>query len=137
MIAFLDANALIYLLEGEAALAGRVRTGLLKLSEQFGRMPIAMSRLSWMECRVKPLRESNTALLARYDTFFALPDLIWQELDRETIELATLVRAKHGLRTPNALQAACCLRSGSSHRFITGDRAFARVHGLECQFIAS
>jgi predicted nucleic acid-binding protein len=36
----------------------------------------------------------------------------------------------HGLRTPDALQAASCLQLGSAHTFLTGDAAFNRVAGL-------
>jgi len=37
---------------------------------------------------------------------------------------------KHGLRTPEALQAAGCLQLGAGHVFLTGDAAFERVAGL-------
>lgn len=136
MIAYLDANALIYLLEGGAEQAQRVRRCLEELAQQAGRITVAMSRLSWMECRIKPLRSGDTALLLRYDSFFAEPDLRWMEIDRATVELATTLRARHGLRTPDALQAAGCLQAGKPHAFITGDQAFARVPGLACRFVA-
>lgn len=37
-------------------------------------------------------------------------------------------RVCHGLRMPDALQAASCLQLGPAHRLLTGDGAFARVH---------
>jgi predicted nucleic acid-binding protein len=137
LIAFLDANALIYLLEGEAERARRVQNCLQELAATHGRVTMAMSRLSWMECRIKPLRSADTALLSRYDSFFATPDLRWMELDRGTVELATTLRACHGLRTPDALQAASCLKTGTPHAFITGDRAFAKVPGLACRWVST
>lgn len=136
LIAFLDANALIYLLEGEAEQARRVQDCLRELASEAPRLTIAMSRLSWLECRIKPLRAADAALLSRYDSFFASPDLHWMELDRATVELATTLRARHGLRTPDALQAAGCLKAGTPHAFITGDRGFSRVPGLACRFVA-
>ncbi|MDZ5461533.1 type II toxin-antitoxin system VapC family toxin [Azohydromonas lata] len=135
LIAYLDANALIYLLEGQADTARQVRRCLEELAQEAGRVTVAMSRLSWMECRIKPLRDGDTALLLRYDSFFAAPDLRWMELDRGTVELATTLRACHGLRTPDALQAAGCLLAGQPHAFITGDQAFAKVAGLACRFV--
>ena len=68
--------------------------------------------------------------LAAFDAFFARPDLTWVELTRDVVELATAVRIQHGLRTPDALQAASCLQLGPEHAFLTGDAAFKRVVAL-------
>ena len=68
--------------------------------------------------------------LARLEAFFQQPDLIWLELERSVVELATELRVRLGLRTPDALQAACCLQLGPGHVMLTGDRGFARVEGL-------
>lgn len=73
MIAFLDANALIYLVEGNEPFSTRVR---------------------------------------------------------QQIAAATAVRARHGLRTSDALQAACCPQLGAQHVMLTGDPVFKRVAGL-------
>lgn len=130
MIAFLDASALIYLLEGTATLAERVRVALAEIERADPGARIALSRLSWLECRVKPMKDNDDALLGRYDTFFSHADLQWIELSRDVVELAAVIRAKHGLRTPDALQAASCLRCGPAHRLLTGDLGFQRVAGL-------
>lgn len=130
MIAFLDASALIYLIEGEPALARRVRTGIEAARRGAAEFQIALSRLSWLECRVRPARLAERDVLVAYDGFFAQPDLQWIELSREVVEHAAALRIAHGLRTPDALQAACCLQTGREHRFLTGDAAFAKVAGL-------
>jgi predicted nucleic acid-binding protein len=93
-------------------------------------MKAAVSRLSWLECRVGPMKNNDAATLNRYDAFFARPDLIWVELSRDVVELAAAVRVRHGLRTPDALQAACCLQLGDRHRLLTGDVLFQCVAGL-------
>lgn len=49
MIAFLDASALIYLIEGNEPFAGRVRATLGKLSRRHPGIGIAVSRLTWLE----------------------------------------------------------------------------------------
>lgn len=46
MIAFFDASALIYLLEGEAPFAERVRSDLSRLARTHPKMGSAISRLS-------------------------------------------------------------------------------------------
>ena len=130
MIAFFDACALIYLIEGAEPFASRVRAELAALEQRHHGIGTAISRLSWLECRVGPMKADNTAVLAAFDTFFARPDLIWVELTREVVELATVIRVRHGLRTPDALQAACCLQLGTDHVLLTGDAVFERVAGL-------
>lgn len=135
MIAFFDANALIYLIEGAEPFAGRVRAALAQAMAEHPDLSAAVSRLSWLECRIRPLRTHDVATLAAYDAFFARPDLTWVELGRDVVELATVIRARHGLRTPDALQAASCLQVGAAHLFFTGDEGFKRVAGLNVRWL--
>ena len=135
MIAFLDASALIYLIEGVPPLAAKVRAQLQALETAHPGLRLAVSRLALLECRTAPLRDGDTALLARYDAFFMQPDLTCVELDASVVELATAIRAHHGLKTPDALHAACCLQLGPEHVFLTGDKAFGRVAGLRVRVV--
>lgn len=135
MIAFFDASALIYLLEGKPPFGQRVRQALAPLTEAHPDLGTAISRIIWLECRVGPLKADDTAVLASYDAFFARPDLVWVELTKDVGELATAIRVRHGLRTPDALQAASGLQLGPDHIFLTGDRAFKRVTGLRVMLL--
>ena len=130
MIAFLDSSALIYLTEGHEPFAARMRATVQSIAEQHADVGLAISRLTWLDCRVGPLKRDDAATLRRYDAFFARPDVSWVELTRDVVELAAAVRVRHGLRTPDALQAACCLQLGREHRMLTGDASFQRVAGL-------
>ena len=135
MIAFFDASALIYLVEGSEPFAERGRAELSSWAKRHPDAIAALSRLSWLECRVRPARENDHLTLAAFDAFFARPDLLWVELTKDVVELATAVRVRHGLRTPDALQAASCLQLGAGHVFLTGDAAFARVAGLNARLL--
>jgi predicted nucleic acid-binding protein len=135
VIAFLDASALIYRMEGVEALATSVTAELARIAKRHPGVRLAASRLTWLECRVKPMKDNNGALLAQYDAFFDRPDLIWVELTRDVVELAAAIRARHGLRTPDALQAASCLQLGQAHVMLTGDATFQRVAGLNVVLI--
>jgi predicted nucleic acid-binding protein len=130
VIAFLDANALIYLIEGAPPLAAKARQCLARLQIKHGNLRTAVSRLTWLECRAGPLKTGDAAVLADYDAFLMRPDLLTVEMDARVVELATSIRARHRLKTPDALQAACCLQLGAAHVFVTGDTAFKRVAGL-------
>lgn len=136
MIAFFDASALIYLLEGREPLASRVRAVLAATAQTHPGVGAAVSRLSWLECRVGPMTSGDSATLALFDAFFARPDLVWVELNREVVELAAAIRVRHGLRTPDALQAASCLQLGLQHVLLTGDKVFQRVQGLNVALLA-
>jgi predicted nucleic acid-binding protein len=130
VIAFFDASALIYLIEGAEPFATRVRDALAQAARKHPDLGAAASRLSWLECRIRPMRENDHSALAQFDAFFSRPDLVWVEMNQTVVELATVIRVRHGLRTPDALQSACCLQLGTEHIFFTGDAGFQRVAGL-------
>jgi len=137
VIAFFDASALIYLIEGAEPFAARVRKELAAAVKMHPDLGAAVSRLSWLECRVGPMKASDDATLAAFDTFFSRPDLIWVDLLRDVVELAAAIRVQTGLKTPDALQAASCLQLGNEHLFLTGDAAFRRVAGLNVKVLGS
>ncbi|KEF42164.1 MAG: hypothetical protein ER33_07325 [Cyanobium sp. CACIAM 14] len=139
MIAFLDATAVIYAVEGTAVWAEALKQQLRQLAisdeSSAGGLQLAISRLSWLECRVGPLRRQDAAALARFDAFFLHPDLEWVELSPAVVERATLLRARHNLRTPDALQAASCLQLGADTVMVTGDAGFQRVPALRLALV--
>ena len=52
MIACFDASALIYLIEGKEPFAGKVRKELGSIAGKYPDLVSAVSRLTWLECRV-------------------------------------------------------------------------------------
>jgi predicted nucleic acid-binding protein len=130
-VLFLDACILIYRFEGETPIAARVDETLAKLRQANGDARIAVSDLSRLECRLRTLREGRRDLVAAYDRFFAASGVTIVPLSRIVVDLATVVRARSGFATADALQAACCLSLGQPARFITNDRAFRRETALD------
>lgn len=130
---FLDAYALIYRFEGAAPFRSAAIDLMAQLSVQQANVELAVSRLSVLECRVKPLREGNAPLLKRYDDFFAAVHIV--ELSAAVVDAATHLRARYGLKTPGALQAACAFAASEGTLFITADAGFAKVAGLEVRMI--
>jgi hypothetical protein len=80
---YLDASPIIYSIEGVPEFRAAA-LGWLERAEAVGGAVIT-SRLSRLECRVKPLRDGNTELLARFEGFFA----------REGLELAEITLRSH------------------------------------------
>lgn len=136
MIAFYDASALIYLIEGAEPFATRLRKELAAMAKKHPDIGAAVSRLSWLECRVGPIKAGDGATLAQFDAFFARPDLVWVELTAHVVDLAAAIRVQTGLKTPDAMQAASCLQLGRDHLFLTGDSVFRRVAGLNVKVLA-
>lgn len=132
---FLDACALICQVERVAPGATRLAQRLAELHQQFPLARLAVSDLSRMECRVRPLREGDRALLAAYDRLFGASGLEISLLTPAVVDLATAIRARSGLRTPDALQAASCLSLPGPALFVTGDVGFRREAALTVELI--
>ena len=128
MIAFLDSSALIYYFEGAAHYRDAVLDVLREIKALNPDARIAISRLGVMECRVKPLREGNVELLARYEAFFMRALIV--ELSAAIVDVATDLRVSTALKTPDALQAAGALSFAAACIFVTGDAGFMRVPQL-------
>ena len=80
-----------------------------------------------MELLVHPYRESDQS---RVDEFYGLlstyPNLEWIPPNLEITDLAARIRARHRLRSPDALQAATAVHAGATGLF-TNDLIFKRV----------
>jgi predicted nucleic acid-binding protein len=74
-------------------------------------------------------------VIAFFDTS-TRPDLLWVELCRQVVELATDLRARHGLRTADDLQAASCLQLSGGVTLLSGDASFSRAAGLQLRLLS-
>jgi predicted nucleic acid-binding protein len=136
MIIFLDANIIIYQVEAIPAFSDRVRSAVTEIFNAHPDSRFAVSRLSLLECLVKPVRERNTPLIERYRSFFSATDLTIVEIAPGVIERALLIRADTNLRTPDAIQAASALSLPQPAIFVTGDIGFSKVSNLSSQIIS-
>jgi predicted nucleic acid-binding protein len=135
MMLFLDANIIIYRVEAVEPFNQLVLATIQELVALHQDAGFAVSRLSMMECLVKPLREQNTTDIERYRSFFDSTGLQIIEVSSLVIETATVLRARHGLRTPDAIQAASALSIKGPMTFVTGDRQFRKVPGLNVRLV--
>lgn len=135
MIIFLDANVIIYQVEAVAPFQQQVTEVLRDLIGQHPGCSFAVSRLSLLECLVKPVRENNHGAIDRYRAFFAARDLRIVEISPPVIETAILLRASLSLRTPDAIQAASALSLNSPLIFLTGDKNLRAIPRLEVRLV--
>ena len=118
---YLDACSIIYLVEGAQPFHGRV-VDALKTFRPGTESPVVTSRLSLLECRVRPVRDNNKTLLAAYDAFFSAKPVVLADIDARIIETATQLRALYRFRTPDAIHLATAIEEKAAV-FLTGDGA--------------
>ncbi len=83
------------------------------------------------ELLVQPYRDSHQERVDRFYAFLSTyPNLEWIAPDLEAADIAARLRAKHRLRTPDALQAATAVQARVSG-LVTNDADFQRVEDFE------
>jgi len=122
-VIYADANVIIRLIEGNPSARLPLETRLQPLRGS-GRF-LQTSRLSRLECRIKPLRANDAAVLALYDAFFSSAEVEVFELSAAVIEKATELRAAWNVKTPDAIHLASAILAGAM-AFLTGDKGLAR-----------
>jgi predicted nucleic acid-binding protein len=119
---YLDACCFVYLVEGQPGWRSVVEA---RLSDLDPTTRLVTSQLTRLECRTKPTRDGDRALLERYDALFGAGRVAVLDVSAAVIDRATHVRARHGFRSPDAIHLATAIDCGASS-FWTGDAALAR-----------
>ena len=120
-----DAAPIIYLLEGHAQFLPLFK-GLFE-ADAAGELEIAISTITLAEVLTGPLRAGNDALAQRYEK--ALAHYTVAPVTSAVAALAARMRARYGLKLPDAIQLATALELEAA-ALVTHDRDFARVEGL-------
>ena len=126
---YLDAAPVIYAVEQVAPFFPVVDARL----STAGVVRVA-SDLTRMECRVKPVREENVALLKDYDDFFADAVAEIVALSREVMDRATEIRARYGFKTPNAIHLAAAVVTRCDV-FLTNDHRLDRFPDIALEVV--
>lgn len=127
---FLDACIIIYWAESAEPFYSKLLFQLDNIAKQYPEHYLVVSRLSLLECLVKPMRDNNKKILSTYQDFFRNSELTILEIDSDVIDIATQLRAQYNLRSPDAIQAASCLSLNKEHLFLTNDKQFSSITEL-------
>jgi predicted nucleic acid-binding protein len=125
---YLDANCFIYSLEKVqpfAELLKRVWDAVYT-----GGIRLVSSELTLLEALVGPLQKADLVMAGDVRALLESPEVELIRVDRELLMDAATLRAKFGLKTPDAIHAATSLASGCK-MFLTNDKDFQRVHDLQ------
>jgi predicted nucleic acid-binding protein len=126
---YLDSAPLIYLIEDVDPFAAALEARLAAPD-----MFQVCSDLTRMECRVKPIRDEEDALLFAFDDYFAevITEVI--PLSRGVMDQATLLRARYGFKTPDAIHLAASI-VGDCDLFLTNDHRLDRCTEIAVEAI--
>jgi predicted nucleic acid-binding protein len=121
---YLDACAIIYAIEGAEPFHSAVLRRVKEVESLTGGV-LLTSRLSLLECRVKPIRQNNTELLSRYNDFFTRTKVEIVEISSAVIDRATTLRAALNFKTADSIHVATA-HEAHADVFLTGDASLAR-----------
>lgn len=129
---FLDTNIIIYFIQNPPGWGPRAAARLAALRSA-GDTPV-VSDLRRLECRVKPLKTGDAALLAGFDRFFISPGLEVVGLTAAVCDRATLLRATHNFKTPDALHLAAAIVHGCDC-LLTNDARFSVCADIQIEVL--
>lgn len=115
-LVYLDACVVIYLIENASPYSELTRQFLARNGDAI----LCVSPLVRMEVIVKPLRESASALVSDYEDFLAAQR--WLAIGDNIFDRALQLRARHGLKTPDALHLATAFHHGCMEIWTNDDR---------------
>ncbi len=115
-LVYLDACIAIYFIEEHPQFSDAVRQAIQNVpARQF-----CVSPLVELECLVVPLRTANHRLVAHYEAFFKNQVILTME--NQVYRLAAELRARHRLKTPDALHLATAQYHGCTEIWTNDDR---------------
>ena len=121
---YLDACLVIYLIEQHVRWGGKVARAMAEAGEaRFGVSPLVKC-----ECLVGPIKRGDPVLRDAYTELFdqlaslAMPEPVYLQ--------AAELRARFGLRTPDALHLACAQHHRCEALWTNDDRLTGASHGL-------
>src|SRR5438132_14409435 len=96
MLVYLDSVIVIYIFDHTGSFQSRA---IARLAESMAALDrFAISDLTRLECRVRPIRLGDLDRLSEFDRFFARPDVTMVPLSAAVIDRATGIRARQGVK---------------------------------------
>jgi predicted nucleic acid-binding protein len=124
----IDTMIFIYAFEEHPAHASFLRSFFSALEK--GEMESVTSSVTITECLTQPYRLKDFALAAQYMALFRnFPHLSVVPVTDDIAERAAFLRASQNLKTPDALQLATALLSGSNF-FLTNDQSLSSIQDI-------
>ena len=124
----LDTAPLIYFMEENPTYLATVRPFFEAMDR--GEFSVITSMVTLLEVLVHPFRRGDVDLAQQYrDILLHADHLTTIGLSQDIAEEAARLRARHNLRTPDAIQLATAIHTSASH-FLTNDDRYPTVPGV-------
>lgn len=124
-----DTSAFIYRIEQTGRWSGVSLDILRALAD--GQFAGLTSVLTLMEMSIKPVKLGRPEIADAYEVLVrAIPHLDVIEIDARAARVGAELRARHGLRTPDALHVATAIAHGAT-AFVTNDKRLRRISEIE------
>jgi len=125
----IDTAPVIYFIEENPKYRNVIRPVFVEIDS--GNIEAITSTITLLEVLVHPLRVGNETLAGKYrDILLFSEGLTTFEILHEISEIASRLRAKYSIRTPDAIQIAAGIRHGAS-KFLTNDPNLKKVSDIE------
>jgi predicted nucleic acid-binding protein len=125
----LDTAPLIYFIEDVTPYADLLNPVFERLESHT--LDAVTSTISLAEILTKPFLDKNFTLVDEIKfTIRTFSTLSMVAIDEKLAEAAALIRARHAIRLPDALQIAAAIQ-GEATLFITNDKRLKKVDGVE------
>jgi predicted nucleic acid-binding protein len=129
----LDTSVWIYHFEGSAAY-GRAADSVLEAITR-GQIGAVASELVLLELLVAPLKKGAQDVADEIElTLQHFPNLQLAPVTRAVLVRAAEIRARYGLRTPDAIMLATAVESGATLA-VTNDNAWQKMKEIEVQLV--
>jgi predicted nucleic acid-binding protein len=124
-----DTAPLIYFIEDVTPYADLLHPVFDRLERHA--LAAVTSTITLAEILTKPLADKNFTLVNEIKfTLKTFSTFSMVAIDEKLAEVAALVRARHAIRLPDALQMAAAIQ-GEATLFITNDKRLKNVNGIE------
>jgi predicted nucleic acid-binding protein len=127
MLVYLDTVICICAVEGSPSFQARARARIAA-ARAAGDQP-AISDLTWLECRVKPVRLGDAAALADMDAFLTASDVRRVPMPLAVYDRACTIRALHNFKLADALHLATAVEAACG-MFLTNDLRLSRFSDI-------
>ena len=130
----IDSVVFIYLLEENKRYLMEAR-GLFKKVEK-GELTASFSSIGLIEILTGPKKKGRFDLASQYKELIAhFPNLDIMGINERIVDLASDLRAKYNITTPDAIHIATAIDSGAL-RFITNDRGLRKIKEIEIKILS-
>lgn len=124
-VIFLDTAPLIYYIEPHTSYHQKLSK--LFLANDKGLFTFVTSTITLLEVLVRPIREGMSLIVEQYKhILFESPGIEIVSIDSDVAITAARLRARHNLKTPDALQLAVAIERKANY-FLTNDLALKGV----------